>query len=204
MANTEDRRVRRSKKAMVDALAFLLQEKPLNHITVREIAERADINRGTFYLHYKDVYDMAEQLQNEIFRRFNEIVTSYMPRNDSQTLFPMLVKLFELLKEHALLAKSLIGRNGDAAFADKLRCAMREKCLENLPHMIEAQENPAVLYYYRYVEAGCVGLCSAWLNDGTETPEEMAKLFESFILKGAGAFLAQEKGHLPEGEKGTN
>ena len=147
MANTEDRRVRRSKKAMVDALASLLREKPLNHITVREIAELADINRGTFYLHYKDVYDMAQQLQNEIFRRFNEIVTSYMPRSDSETLFPMLVKLFELLKENALLAKSLIGRNGDAAFADKLRCAMREKCFENLPHVIDVQENPAVLYY---------------------------------------------------------
>ncbi len=193
MANTEDRRVRRSKKAMVDALASLLREKPLNHITVREIAELADINRGTFYLHYKDVYDMAQQLQNEIFRRFNEIVTSYMPRSDSETLFPMLVKLFELLKENALLAKSLIGRNGDAAFADKLRCAMREKCFKNLPHVIDAQENPAVLYYYRYVETGCIGLCSAWLDGGTETPEEMAKLFERFILKGAGTFLGEKE-----------
>ena len=193
MANTEDRRVRRSKKAMVDALASLLREKPLNHITVREIAELADINRGTFYLHYKDVYDMAQQLQNEIFRRFNEIVTNYMPRSDSETLFPMLVKLFELLKENAMLAKSLIGRNGDAAFADKLRCAMREMCLENLPHVIDVQENPAVLYYYRYVETGCIGLCSAWLDGGTETPEEMAKLVERFILKGAGAFLGEKE-----------
>ena len=196
MVNSEDRRVRRSKKAMVDALAGLLQEKPLNHITVREIAERADINRGTFYLHYKDVYDMAEQLQNEILERFNEIVTDFMPKSDSDTLFPMLEKLFELLKENAQLAKSLMGRNGDAAFVYKLRQAMHDKCLENLPNLISAQENPAVRYYYRYIESGCVGLCSDWLNGGNETPQEMAKLFESFILNGARTFLSKDDPRL--------
>lgn len=66
----KDRRVRKTKKLLENALAELLSEKPLKSITVREIAERADINRGTFYLHYKDVYDMAEKIQNEIFGKF--------------------------------------------------------------------------------------------------------------------------------------
>ena len=70
----EDRRVRRTKKAMTDALAELMSEKPLGSISVREIAEKADINRGTFYLYYRDVYDMAAQLQRGIFEKFNEIV----------------------------------------------------------------------------------------------------------------------------------
>lgn len=188
MSHSEDRRVAKSKKAMTDALAILLQQKPLNHITVREIAELAGINRGTFYLHYRDVYDMAEQLQTEILEHFNSIVSQYMPKRNSETLFPLLVKLMELLSENAVLARCLIGKNGDAAFADKLKHAMREKCLENLPGIMDVRESPAVNYYYHYIEAGCIGICYAWLNGGTETPEEMAKLVESFILKGAASF----------------
>ena len=141
---------------------------------------------------------MAEQLQNEILERFNDIVTNFMPKTDSETLFPMLEKLFELLKEHALLAKSLIGQNGDAAFAYKLRCAMREKCFENLPNVIKFRENTSIRYYYRYIESGCLGLCSAWLDGGTETPEEMAKMFESFIVNGARTFLDESDTRLSE------
>ena len=55
-----DRRVRKTKRQLRQALTVLLQEKPIKDITVREIADMVDINRGTFYLHYKDVFDMLE------------------------------------------------------------------------------------------------------------------------------------------------
>lgn len=58
-----DRRVRKTKRQLRQALTQLLQQKPIKDITVREIADLVDINRGTFYLHYKDVYDMLEQIE---------------------------------------------------------------------------------------------------------------------------------------------
>ena len=51
--NTTDRRVKRTKKLLADALAALMKQKPLKSITVRELTELADLNRGTFYLHFK-------------------------------------------------------------------------------------------------------------------------------------------------------
>ena len=107
MEKTEDRRVRKTKKAMSAALAALLQKKPLKSITVREISELADINRGTFYLHYSDVFDMVEKLQNDIFEKFNKIISEYEPKKNIDTLFPVLVKTFELL---ALSAKTVMPR----------------------------------------------------------------------------------------------
>lgn len=189
MVQSEDRRIRKTKKAMTDALAGLLLEKPLNNISVREIADVADINRGTFYLHYRDVYDMVEQLQNEIFEKFNEIVENYEPKEAIESLFPMLAELFNLLAENAELAKVLIGKNGDASFVDKLKNVLREKCFANAQKLLNIKNNDEFNYFYHYIISGCTGICSAWLNSGMkETPMEMAGFTEKFILEGAKTF----------------
>ena len=53
----EDRRVRRTRKILTQALTELLQQKQVNEITVKELTDLADMNRGTFYLYYKDIFD---------------------------------------------------------------------------------------------------------------------------------------------------
>ena len=50
-----DRRVRRTKTRLTEGLLHLLMQKDIKDISVRELAEYADINRCTFYLHYKDI-----------------------------------------------------------------------------------------------------------------------------------------------------
>lgn len=183
MEKTEDRRIRRTKKAMTEALAELLLVKPLNNISVREIADLADINRGTFYLHYRDVYDMAEQLQNEIFEKFNDIVERHEPKKNNEELFPMLTELFHLLADNEKLAKVLIGKNGDAAFVDKLKNVIREKCFLNVQKILNIKNNKEFDYYYHYIVSGSIGICSVWLNSAMkETPEEMAEFIERMIV----------------------
>lgn len=188
MALSEDRRVRKTKKGMTEALAKLLLEKPLKNITVREIAELADINRGTFYLHYKDVYDMVEQIQNEIFEKFNEIVSAHESQTSTEALFPMLVEMFNLLAENADLAHCLIGKNGDAAFVDKLKKVLKDKCFTNVQKMLNIKSNSEFDYFYHYIVSGCIGICSVWLAGGMkETPKQVAALSEKLILNGVEA-----------------
>ncbi len=191
MSGTEDRRVRKTKQAMYDALALLLSEKPLNSISVREIAELADINRGTFYLHYRDVYDMVDQLQEEIFERFNSIVDSHeSDSNSEEELFPFLEELFSLLRDNARLARVLIGKNGNAAFVDKLKQTVRDKCFANARKALGVKDVERFDYFYQYIVSGCIGIFSAWLNGGMrDTPTEMALLTESLILYGAATLL---------------
>ncbi len=64
--NTYDRRTAKTRKAIVNALADLLFEKELHKVTVKEITEIADINRGTFYKHYLDVYDLYDKAEQDI------------------------------------------------------------------------------------------------------------------------------------------
>ncbi|MEG2643479.1 MAG: TetR/AcrR family transcriptional regulator, partial [Eubacterium sp.] len=70
----EDRRVRKTKRQLRQALTELLKEKPIQEIKVREIADLIDINRGTFYQHYRDICEMLLQIEDELFSQFNQIL----------------------------------------------------------------------------------------------------------------------------------
>lgn len=67
MAKAEYRSAIRSRQLIKVALADLLQEKPLDKITVTDIVNRAQINRGTFYAHYADIPDVIQHLIQQAF-----------------------------------------------------------------------------------------------------------------------------------------
>ena len=69
-----DRRIRRTKALLQQGLIQLMETKEIKDISVRELSELADLNRGTFYLHYTDIYDMLWQMEDELFLEFNEIL----------------------------------------------------------------------------------------------------------------------------------
>ncbi len=60
-----DLRIQRTRKSIINAFIELRASKPLEKITVKELSDLAFINKATFYTHYKDIYDLAEQLENE-------------------------------------------------------------------------------------------------------------------------------------------
>ena len=72
-----DRRVRRTRKQLRECLVTLLKQKKVQDITVRELTELADLNRGTFYLHYKDVFDLMDQIKNELIEEVESVLTHH-------------------------------------------------------------------------------------------------------------------------------
>ena len=69
-----DPRVLRTRQLIRDAFIELLQELELEKITVNRIAERATINRVTFYLHYRDIPDMIDKLAEEMINEIHAIL----------------------------------------------------------------------------------------------------------------------------------
>lgn len=70
METKTDRRIKRTRYLLVHALTSLMLKKSIKDITVKELCESVDINRGTFYLHYKDIYDMLEQTEQGLLEQF--------------------------------------------------------------------------------------------------------------------------------------
>ena len=180
-----DRRVRKTKRQLRLALTELLQEKPIKDITVREIADRVDINRGTFYLHYRDVYDMLEKIEKELFAEFNEIMQSHKEETDPTKPLPILNDIFQFFIDNADMAIALLGPNGDHAFVNQLQDIVKEHCVHNLM-LVYRHNNPKHFeYFYAFIVNGCIGLFQTWLETGMkESPEEMSSLAEQFILRG--------------------
>lgn len=74
MPKAEYRSAIRSRRLIKEALADLLLEKPLDKITVTDIVNRAEINRGTFYAHYSDISDVLNHLIQETFSRIRDAI----------------------------------------------------------------------------------------------------------------------------------
>lgn len=73
----EDRRVRKTKKAIYDVFCEMIKDMKLNEITIKELCAKADINKSTFYLHYRDIYDLADSIQNTFVEDVCSIIEEY-------------------------------------------------------------------------------------------------------------------------------
>jgi AcrR family transcriptional regulator len=179
-SNMDDRRVRRTKKLLRQGLAEALKEKPLKAITVKEISDRIDINRGTFYLHYQDIYDMTEKIGEEMFGELNEIFSSAKPGKDNRLLIAE--KLYTYMASNSAMCAALLGVNGDIAFMNRVQSLVKEKYLNEWITLYNVRESKNFEHFYSFVSFGCNGIILAWLENGMkETPAEMAVLTKNMI-----------------------
>ena len=83
-----DLRKQRTKNSIINAFIQLRTKKPLEKITVKELAELAYINKATFYTYYQDIYDLSEQLEDEaITNMLNDIPhPEYLITNPEQSV----------------------------------------------------------------------------------------------------------------------
>lgn len=186
METGNDRRVRRTKKSIRQALTSLLREKSLQNITVKEIADRADINRGTFYTYYHDVYDIVEQLKNEMFEQLCEVAEHATPADIMNNPLDILTKAFEFFAEQSDMFIVMFGENCDTQFVNKLMDVCMEKCINTWRELWHVQYSHVFEYCSSYFIWGCIGILRSWLDGGMkETPEEMAALITTMVTSGS-------------------
>lgn len=93
--NEADPRVKRTRKLLQDAFMALMAEKSFHAISVQDIAERATVNRATFYAHFEDKYALLDQVVGEWFQKMlNSRVSAASPFTLSN-LHLLIVTVFE-------------------------------------------------------------------------------------------------------------
>ena len=182
----EDRRVRRTKKLLTQALTQLLQEKQVNEITVKELTDLADMNRGTFYLYYKDIFDMLEKIEDSMFAALDVIMERHEKDALATDTKPSLLDLFAFIQENKEMSRVLLSVNGDMNFLHRLNEVVREKCRSAWLTLRNGQDEDAFDYHYSFVVFGCAGVIRAWVNRNcSESAEEMAELADRMIRRGS-------------------
>ncbi len=179
-----DRRVRKTRSHLRTGLTQLMREKPIKDITVRELAQLVDINRCTFYLHYRDIYDMVDQVEQEVIGEFEQLVDSHPAQELLDKPLALLTDLFEFFSANADLCSALLGGNGDMAFFNKLIFIVRERVIEYW-HLEQKKDPEQYDYYFAFLAAGFIGVIREWYARGMrELPSHMAAMSEQLILYG--------------------
>ena len=182
-----DRRVRKTRRQLRECLITLLKEKKVQDITVRELTDMADLNRGTFYLHYKDVFDLLEKTEAELQEDFNQLVCKHDAVDLKQRPSVIFNEIYSLVYDNADLIEILLGENGDLNFVNRLKQLIREKCPKDWMEVFRSGNAAAFDAFFSFIVSGCIGLVQYWLQTGLkETPEQMAKLTEHIITKEIG------------------
>ena len=181
--NHTDRRVKRTKKALRDALFELLETKKINQITVTELTSLADVNRATFYFYYTDLHDMLHQIQDEAYEIFSEILSESTPAISTVEGFTEYVnRILIFCKEHETLCRFIINHDGDNHLYQQIRYLM----LKNIPDTktIYPENNPA-RYSTNFALTAVTGIMIDWMNDGMQIPtEDLAEFFANLYIHG--------------------
>jgi AcrR family transcriptional regulator len=195
-----DRRVRRTRKLIQDAFLELTVEKGFAAVTVRDIAERAGVNRATFYRHYQDKFDLLEHYSEEVYLLLDtldeaapEATTPAVQYRDGSVKVPDkpsagLIKLFEHVRAHATFYRVMLGKSGDPAFGGRIQRYIQTRLRGSLPEALHGQ--PLAEVFLSYVASGSVGVLLWWLeHDLPYSSVEMAALGVRLSAADLGAIL---------------
>lgn len=192
MDGNTDRRIVRTRLVIRDALTGLIEEKGFEAVSVKDITTRANINRGTFYLHYRDKFDLLEQSEAEVIEGIIAIITKATSEDletyrETGISVSLIVTVFEYIEEHAAFLKAILGPKGDVSFQSQLKAMFRKNLLEkNLSPLIRKEnlQVPAE-YFLSYVSSAHLGIIQQWLMSGRqETPAEMGRILSLLTFRG--------------------
>lgn len=187
-----DRRVKYTKLMLKDSLIEILESKPIEKITIKEICDRADINRGTFYSHYSDQFDLYDSIVEDFIMKALDILGNFM-EPEPHSIYKSATKVYEYVKENYNLAKVLLkGMEvfGFDKYSDKFNEVIHKVYLDEIKKSVG--DVRFVDMVYQYVAAANLTLLKYWVNTGMqESPAEMAALALKLTSNGVSAFGIQ-------------
>lgn len=127
-----DLRTKRTINSIKNAFIELRSKKPLYKITVKELCEKAMISKPAFYLHYEDIYDLSDTLENEVI---DSIISSTDFLEDFPDNFAQNYRnLFNAFFSQGQLLKIIFSEDRKSEFSHKLELAFKEKMISKFPH----------------------------------------------------------------------
>jgi AcrR family transcriptional regulator len=187
MEESKDLRVIRSRKLMEHALIDILSNQGIKALTVKNISQKAGINRGTFYLHYKDIFDLIEQteLMQGLLAIFEPIqLSELMKHSDDKKPFQAIAEAFQYLHSYAYFFKAVFHSSAPAELRERLQYQVGTRLYESLKQEQSTSDwsvQPAG-YVIAYLGNAQFGLIQHWfMTDRTLPPDEIALLLTRFI-----------------------
>lgn len=178
----QDRRVARTKRAIRNSFVKLLAEKDIEKITVKEIADGADVDRKTVYNYYSGVYDVLDELENELVQTFEKPMWEFeFNPAETQDIFRSLVKV---LNENFELYELLMRIDSNSHLISKLVVYLRAKIRQVIERYEMIPSSKAEIAA-EYVTSGIFSAYRYWFNsDRKQTLESFTEDVAIIVMEG--------------------
>lgn len=165
-----DRRIRKSEEAITKAFVELIKEKRFEQITINDIANRADVNRGTVYLHYRDKFDLLDQcIQMQLTELFGDCLgedSDFLPSKTS------MLRALQYLEQHISFYNRLLGNEGVPAFRNYLMNLMVQSLSEQMErNALRTEVNQEL--FVQFLASAIVGVLELWISRSMPYPAEV-------------------------------
>ena len=150
----ENRRVTMTRRMIKDALILLMNDMDFSKISISDICKAADVNRSTFYSHYKDTREVLVDIEDDIIARLPDVEDS-----DSD-LKGAMRSILSFIKDNAELITIMVIKRKDNSFVEKLLRAV----LARYEHLSSSSSEIGTRYSYIFCTSGIIGIIKEWIS----------------------------------------
>lgn len=179
-----DRRVERTRNAIINAFKEMIIEKDFNEITIKELAERANINRKTFYLHYESMeeilFDVTVELSEQVFESLND--KGFFDPNIIG-ITPLIETIDELINSNYELTRKLISANSYHFFSRNIKDLIKDSVIRKIKKHIDMSEYKMNLVG-DFIASGLSKLLKDWFENPQLTINEVSTFASNLIYGG--------------------
>ncbi|MGR3741232.1 TetR/AcrR family transcriptional regulator [Companilactobacillus sp. DQM5] len=180
-----DRRSLKTQRSIEKSFIYFLEAKPINEISVTEITKKADLNRRTFYIHYKDIYDLQNKTEKHALTEFSKMVEAYNANEKSIKYFTHVLNyVFDNMKELGILC-----RNKDSNLMNNLLKLTIKRGIEILPFKNNDDGN----YILSYTCWGMIGFMHTLIKSRNNFDENTIEMMTSLINNSIRPYLEEKK-----------
>lgn len=173
MMGHENKRITQTKKFIQESLILLMSSKPLYKISIKELCDKAGINRSTFYNHYKSQFEVFDEIEKEYLEHINQLfATSGDLKNPGESI----IELVRYIDQNLLVSKILFSNKIDEEFSDKMKKI--SKIQDSIKAINRFVPESICEETVEFCLAGCYEVLIKWINakDNRKSPEEIAKI----------------------------
>lgn len=183
MTEKLDRRKQYTRMVLKNSLITLLKEKPLATITVKELCSHADINRSTFYTHYKDQYDLLNKIEEEIIADMNMYLSEHNFSEKEESI-QTTQKLLEYIVSKHDICYTLLIENKDTSFEERVMEVARRFLIDNWMDEFDYDSGDST-YISTFIVSGSIHVIKHWLSrDMDKTPQQIAEIINMICYRG--------------------
>lgn len=189
----QDRRIVKTKKAIYRAFAQLLLEKDINDITIKDVADRADINRKTFYNYYGGIYDLTGEIENKILEKFENAIKDLDVNELLHDPNEFFNKLTDIINSDIDFYGHLMRIESNSSLVVKLVTSMKNKFKEIITPKTALDEQTLDIVL-DYVTSGMMTVYQHWFNSDRSQPVELiSRAVSTLTFRGINGLLETTK-----------